>query len=220
MTPGQAQLLELDGLGYITAILHGDVPQAPMAELLGFDLTEVEEGRVVFAGDPGRAPLQPAQQRPRRPRDDDAGLGGGRRRPHTLLRGQLYSTLETKVNMVRAITADTGRIVAEGRVLHRGSRVASAEATLACAESGRLLAHATSTCLIVGERRPNKPWRKARRRGTLRAVRARLGIAGIVAAGALASPVPAQADHHEVKIAEVSAGGVAHSRTRSTSSCR
>ena len=52
-----------------------------------------------------------------------------------------------KFNLVRAITAETGRVVAEGRVIHRGKTVATVEASLRSAD-GKLLAHGTSTCLI------------------------------------------------------------------------
>jgi acyl-coenzyme A thioesterase PaaI-like protein len=49
---------------------------------------------------------------------------------------------------VRAITAETGRVLAEGRVIHSGKTVATVEASLRSAEGGALLAHGTSTCLI------------------------------------------------------------------------
>jgi uncharacterized protein (TIGR00369 family) len=66
----------------------------------------------------------------------------------TLGEGERYTTLELKVNFVRAITEATGRVVASGAVIHRGGRIATAEARLAD-EDGRLLAHGTSTCLIT-----------------------------------------------------------------------
>ena len=68
----------------------------------------------------------------------------------TLPEGGSYGTLEMKVNLVRAITAATGEMRSEGEVVHRGSKVATAEARLVRAEDGKLLAHATSTCLIMG----------------------------------------------------------------------
>jgi uncharacterized protein (TIGR00369 family) len=68
----------------------------------------------------------------------------------TLPAGSGYSTLETKFNLVRAITADTGEIRAEGKVVHRGGRVATAEGRITRVADGKLLAHGTSTCLILG----------------------------------------------------------------------
>jgi uncharacterized protein (TIGR00369 family) len=66
----------------------------------------------------------------------------------TLPAGVGYTSLELKVNFTRPITTETGRVLCEGRVMHRGSRVATAEARLTAAESGKLLAHGTTTCLI------------------------------------------------------------------------
>ena len=57
-------------------------------------------------------------------------------------------TLEVKYNLVRPITADTGPVLAEGTVIHRGKTVATVEATLRSEGDGALLAHGTSTCLI------------------------------------------------------------------------
>jgi uncharacterized protein (TIGR00369 family) len=66
----------------------------------------------------------------------------------TLEAGVGYTTLEVKTNFVRAITADTGLIRCEGTVVHSGSRIATAEGRLTDA-AGRLLAHGTTTCLII-----------------------------------------------------------------------
>ena len=67
---------------------------------------------------------------------------------HTLLEaGVGYTTLEVKTNFVRPITVDTGLIRCEGVVIHRGSRIATAEGKLSDAD-GKLLAHGTTTCLI------------------------------------------------------------------------
>jgi uncharacterized protein (TIGR00369 family) len=65
----------------------------------------------------------------------------------TLPQGSAYATLEVKFNLVRPITAGTGPVRAEGRVVHRGKTVATAEADLRDG-GGKLLAHATSTCLV------------------------------------------------------------------------
>ena len=62
-----------------------------------------------------------------------------------------YVTADVVVHLTRAITARTGPIVAEGRVVHRGSRVATAEGRLTDRE-GRLLAHATTTCVLLERR--------------------------------------------------------------------
>jgi uncharacterized protein (TIGR00369 family) len=62
--------------------------------------------------------------------------------------GDAFTTLELKTNFVRAITPSTGRIYAEGSVIHSGGRVATTEARVHDT-NGTLYAHATSTCLIL-----------------------------------------------------------------------
>jgi uncharacterized protein (TIGR00369 family) len=125
-----------------------DVPRAPVAELVGFELIELGEGRASFRMDPAERHYNPlgtvhggiaAMLL-------DSAMGVA---VHTTLdEGQTYTTLELKVNYVRAMTQDTGPVVATGSVIHRGGRVATAEARLTDA-NGRLLAHGTSTCLIM-----------------------------------------------------------------------
>src|SRR5258708_12708450 len=72
----------------------------------------------------------------------------------TLAAGEGYTSLETSVNFVRAITVDTGRVRCEATVLHRGGRVATAEGRLIAESTGKLPAHGTTTCLAM------KPCRK------------------------------------------------------------
>src|SRR3954447_6638152 len=65
----------------------------------------------------------------------------------TLPPGSGYTTLEFKVSFIRGITKDTGPVRTEGRTLNVGRRAATAEARITDAK-GRLLAHATTTCLV------------------------------------------------------------------------
>ncbi|HEY0035194.1 MAG TPA: PaaI family thioesterase, partial [Longimicrobium sp.] len=65
----------------------------------------------------------------------------------TLPAGAGYTTLEFKINFVRPLTRDTGRVLCEARTIHVGGRVATAEARVTDAE-GRLYAHATTTCMV------------------------------------------------------------------------
>ena len=67
----------------------------------------------------------------------------------TLPAGVGYTTQTLEVKFVRPITRDTGRVRCEAEVLHRGRRQATAEARLIDCETGKLLAHGTSTCLIL-----------------------------------------------------------------------
>lgn len=55
--------------------------------------------------------------------------------------------MEFKVNLTRPISDTTGEVVCEGRIVHRGRRIATSEATLKDA-AGKLLAHGTETCMV------------------------------------------------------------------------
>lgn len=143
--------LDLTGLEYIQEIVRGDVPAPPMARLMGFRLVEAEEGRALFECLPGEHHYNPMNTvhggLPLTILDSAMGVT-----VHTTLaRGQFYATLEAKVNMVGPISADTGLIRAEGTLVHRGSKTATAEGHLRVAESGKLLAHGTCTCMILGD---------------------------------------------------------------------
>jgi uncharacterized protein (TIGR00369 family) len=142
---------QVSGLEFLREVRDGDLPSAPIQELLGFQLLEVEEGRVVFAADPGEQHYNPIGV-------VHAGLAAtmldsamGAAVHSTLPAGSGYTTLETKFNLVKAVTAETGEVRGVGRVAHRGRRVATAEGRLVRAADGALLAHGTSTCLILGE---------------------------------------------------------------------
>ena len=67
----------------------------------------------------------------------------------TLPPGKGYTTLEFKINLVRAVTLECGKLRATGKIVHRGRSTATAEARLEDA-SGALYAHATTTCIILG----------------------------------------------------------------------
>jgi uncharacterized protein (TIGR00369 family) len=136
------------GLELLHAIASGEAPGAPIAELMGFEPVEAEEGRVLFAGTPGPQHYNPigSVHGGFAATLLDSALGCA---VHTTLpEATGYTTLELKVNFTRPITADTGRVLCEGTVVHRGGRVATAEARLWAESSGKLLAHGTTTCLI------------------------------------------------------------------------
>ncbi len=62
--------------------------------------------------------------------------------------GTSYTTLELKVNYLRPVTAKTGTLYCEGKIIHLGGRIATAEARLTDA-GGKLYAHGTTTCIIL-----------------------------------------------------------------------
>jgi uncharacterized protein (TIGR00369 family) len=71
----------------------------------------------------------------------------------TLPAGAAYTTLEVKVNLVRAITTTTGLLRAEGRVIHTGKRMATSEGRL-IDSAGKLYAHGTTTCMVFAPGQP------------------------------------------------------------------
>ena len=141
------QVAGRSGLEIMQAMLRGELPFAPIARTLDFQLLEVEEGRALFQGTPGPAHLNPlgtvhggwyATLL-------DSALGCA---VHTKMPpGRAYTTAELGVNLVRAIGPKVQRVRAEGRVLHCGRQLATAEARL-FGPDGTLYAHATTTCLV------------------------------------------------------------------------
>jgi uncharacterized protein (TIGR00369 family) len=137
----------MSGLDYLTAMRAGDLPLPPVMELVDFRLTEIAEGRVAMMLDPAEYQYNPL----------GAVHGGiiatvldsvlGCAVHSTLPRGRGYTTLEIKVNYLRALTAATGPVRAEGRILHGGRQTAMAEADLRDG-ANRLYAHATTTCIL------------------------------------------------------------------------
>jgi len=84
----------------------------------------------------------------------------------TLEPGLAYTTVELKVNFVRPMTRDTGRVLCEATVLHRGGTIATAEGRLTVAETGKLIAHGTATCLVMnpnGHTNGTKPARSGKK---------------------------------------------------------
>jgi uncharacterized protein (TIGR00369 family) len=141
------QVAGKSGLEIMSAILNGDLPFAPIGQTLDFLLVEVGEGRAVFQGTPGPAHVNPlgtihggwyATLL-------DSALGCA---VHTMLPvGRGYTTAELGVNLVRAIGSKAPRVRAEGKVIHCGRQLATAEARL-YGPDGTLYAHATTTCLV------------------------------------------------------------------------
>jgi uncharacterized protein (TIGR00369 family) len=141
----------LSGRDYLEAMRAGTLPRPPVADLIGFAIDEVDEGRVVMTLTPAEYHYNPI-----------GSVHGGIIATvldsvmgcavHSLLKvGQAYSTLEIKVNYLRAVEGRAGPLRAEGRVLHFGRRTALAEATLTDA-GGRRYAHATTTCILLDPR--------------------------------------------------------------------
>ncbi|MCF3641687.1 PaaI family thioesterase [Rhizobium sp. TRM95111] len=135
------------GLSVLKAMLSGDLPAPPMAATLKFSLTEVEEGRVVFAGLPDGDHLNPlgTVHGGWTATVMDSALGCA---VFSVVKpGEAYTTVEFKVHLVRPVVPGLGEVFCEGKIVHRGRTIATSEAWLRDG-SGKLLAHGTETCAI------------------------------------------------------------------------
>jgi uncharacterized protein (TIGR00369 family) len=144
---GAEAAAEMGGLEYLRTIARGELPAAPMADLLSFGFHEIEEGRVVFECVPAEYHYNPigAVHGGLACTLFDSAMGCA---VHTMLpAGVGYTTVELKVNFLRPITSSTGRLLCEGTTIHVGGRIATAEARLRD-ERGKLYGHATTTCMI------------------------------------------------------------------------
>ena len=136
------------GLSYLQRIVAGEAPGVPIGETLGFRLVEVEKGRAVLRGAPDE-----------RSYNLIGSVHGGWAAAildtalalsvlSTLDESQGFTTVDIRINYLRPLTRETGEVVAEGRVLQAGRRLAYAEAKLTDA-AGKLICHGTGSCLIL-----------------------------------------------------------------------
>jgi uncharacterized protein (TIGR00369 family) len=140
--------MSISGFDYLCSIKEGRIKPPPVAVLLGYRLSEVEIGRTVFELEPAEYHYNPM-----------ASVHGGIATTlldsamtsaimSTLPIGITCSTIEMKVNFVRPISDETGLVRCEGRTIHVGRRIGTAEGKLIDCR-GKLYAHAVSTCMIL-----------------------------------------------------------------------
>jgi uncharacterized protein (TIGR00369 family) len=146
--PVAAQGARMAGLEYMQAVAAGEFPPPPIAVLMRMRPIEVEPGRAVFEGEPGEEHYNPigVVHGGYASTILDSALGCA---VHTTCpAGVGYTSQTLEVKYLRPITRDTGRVRCEAEVIHRGRKTATSEARLTAAETGKLLATGTSTCLI------------------------------------------------------------------------
>ena len=141
------RLRELTGLQFVEGLANGTLPQNPMAKTLGYTVAQAEKGRVVIAATPREDHFNPWGT-------VHGGLAAtlldscmGLAVQSTVDRGVGSTTLDFKISFIRPITASTGVVYAEGKVLSSGRRAGTAEGRITDG-AGRLLAHGTTTCLL------------------------------------------------------------------------
>jgi len=142
--------LEMTGLECMQAIVDGTLPPPPIARLLDFTIVEVQEGRAVFAMEPAEWMYNPIGS-------VHGGIAAtlldscmGCAVHTTLAAGVGYTTTDLQVRYIRGMSHATGRVLAEGRVIHRGRRTATADWRLFVESDETLLAHGTTGCVILG----------------------------------------------------------------------
>ena len=146
--PFEPAARERSGIDILRAIADRSLPWPPIAELLGFRMPVVEPSHVAFEFDPAEFmySLLGTVHGGILTVLLDTAMGCAFQT--TLPAGVTYTTIELKVNFVRPVTARTGPLRAEGRVIHAGSKIATAEARLVDV-NGKLYAHSTSTLTVV-----------------------------------------------------------------------
>ncbi len=139
------------GMQVFEAMLAGEIPVPPISATLDFTLVEAEPGRVQFQGRPQFAHYNPM-----------GSVHGGWIATlldsalacaiHTLLPvGKSYTTVELKVNYVKALTDKVPRVRAIGEVIYSGGKIGTSQGKL-IGPDGTLFAHATTTCIVLDAR--------------------------------------------------------------------
>jgi uncharacterized protein (TIGR00369 family) len=144
-----ADVKGLTGKQVLQGIIDGKFPQAPISQAMSFWIVEIGDGFAAFEGEPGPHVLNPR-----------GTVHGGW--ALTLIDSATgcacyslmgpdtgYATVETKGNLSRPILHNTGRVRAEARVVSQGKQIVSAEARIFAMADGKLLAHGTSTMMVL-----------------------------------------------------------------------
>ena len=137
----------IPGLDYLQRIVSGEYPQVPIGDTLGFRITEASPGRVVILGNPDRRSYNLLGSVhggwTAAVLDTAMGLAA----MSTLDADTRHITLDIRINYLKPITLETGKVRAEGTLIQGGRRLAYCEGRIVDA-AGKLLAHGTSSCLI------------------------------------------------------------------------
>jgi uncharacterized protein (TIGR00369 family) len=143
-----AKARTMPGFDFLNGILKSEIPPAPIASTLDFRPHSLEKGKAVFEFEPKEFHYNPI----------GSVHGGviatvldtvmGCSLQSALLQGVVYTTLELKVNFLKAVTINSGVMKSTGKIIHLGKTTALVEADLKD-EAGKLYAHAVSTCMII-----------------------------------------------------------------------
>jgi uncharacterized protein (TIGR00369 family) len=143
-----AAVRSMTGVDALRAIMTGAVPRPPISALMGFEMTEVEEGRVVFECEIGEHLYNPIGMVHGGFACTLLDTSMGCSVSSTLPANVGYTTTDIQVRLIRAMLVSTGRVRCEGKVLHVGRTTAVAEGRITDAK-GKLLAVGTTACAIL-----------------------------------------------------------------------
>ena len=145
--PDVTRGLAMAGIDYLKAMIAGELPPPPMAALVPFDLVDAEPGKVVLTCEPDGSSYNPLS-------GVHGGLvctlldsAAGLALHSTLPAGKGFTSIEIKVNYLKAVRLDAGPLIATGTVVKAGSRVGFTEGVVTDA-SGAIVATASSTLLV------------------------------------------------------------------------
>jgi uncharacterized protein (TIGR00369 family) len=145
---GAMQALSMSGIEYLKAMQEGKIPLPPIMHTLGFTGLNLEYGRVTFTFVPQEYHYNPIGTVHGGVISTILDSAMGCTIHSTLPAGVGYTTLELKVNFLKAITLKTGEMYCTGKIIHNGSKTALVEASLTDKEN-KVYAHGVSTCLIL-----------------------------------------------------------------------
>jgi uncharacterized protein (TIGR00369 family) len=146
---GAKEALHMKGIDYLKAMFEGRLPVPPILNTMNFKMKSIEEGKAVFGFTAEEYHYNPIGTVHGGVISTllDSAMGCT---VHSILpAGKGYTTLELKVNFLRAITKDSGELFSEGKMIHTGNKTALVEAQITDAQ-GKVYAHSVSTCLIIG----------------------------------------------------------------------
>ncbi|MEV3908156.1 PaaI family thioesterase [Streptomyces canus] len=135
------------GIDFLREVQAGRLPPAPISRTVDFALDEVEPGRAVFSLTPGEEHYNPIGSMHGGVFATLLDSAAGCAVQSLLPQGMAYTSLDLTVKFLRRVTVDTGPVRAIGTVVNKGRQTALAQAQLVDAKD-RLLAHATSSCML------------------------------------------------------------------------
>lgn len=145
---GASKARDMSGLEYLEAMRDGHIAPPPITHTLGLEGFKVEKGSVSFIMNPAEFQYNPIGTVHGGVISTILDSAMGCTVHSVLPKGSGYTTLELKVNFLRAVTIKSGTMTATGKLIHAGKSTALVEASLTDAD-GNVYAHGVSTCLIM-----------------------------------------------------------------------